>query len=171
MRRDVVTKTQFALHSLLEFLHLRNMELMTTNDDDNNTSRTTTTMLQQQLMEHYPNGIVQCYRSAPAKRPGELSGKIRWPIDNTTSTNSNPNFPAWMVHESIQDCDYRALHVGDPLFVDLDGNVITYDGSHGDIVYLIFVNEGGYYYESSGTGIGVAIRSKFDLQTGEFIHI
>jgi aspartoacylase len=171
LRHDIVTKTQFALHSLLEFLHLRNMELMMTNDDDDNTSRTTTTMLQQQLIEHYPNGIVQCYRSAPAKRPGELSGKIRWPIDTATSTNSNPNFPAWMVHESIQDCDYSALHVGDPLFVDLDGNVITYDGSHGDIVYLIFVNEGGYYYESSGTGIGVAIRSKFDLQTGEFVHI
>ena len=168
LRHDIVTKTQFALHSLLEFLHLRNMELMT--NDDDNASRTTTTMLQR-LMEHYPNGIVQCYRSAPAKRPGELSGKIRWPIIDTTTANSNPNFPAWMVHESIQDCDYGALHVGDPLFVDLDGNVITYDGSHGDIVYLIFVNEGGYYYESSGTGLGVAIRSKFDLQTGEFVHI
>ena len=34
-------------------------------------------------------------------------------------------------------------------------------------MYLIFVNEGGYYYASSGTGIGVAVRSQFDLQTGE----
>lgn len=76
-----------------------------------------------------------------------------------------------MVHKSIQDCDYRALNVGDPLFVDLDGNVITYDGSHGDVVYLIFVNGGGYYYESSGTGVGVAVRSEFDLQTGEFVSI
>jgi aspartoacylase len=178
LRHDIVMKTQFALHSLLEFLHLRNIELLNKekkeeeNDDNNgqktnddNTSSRTTIL--QQLMQHYPNGIVPCYRSAPAKQPGELSGKIRWPID---TTSINPNFPAWMVHESIQDCDYyKGLHVGDPLFVDLDGNVITYDGSHGDVVYLIFVNEGGYYYESSGTGVGVAVCSKFDLQTGEFL--
>jgi aspartoacylase len=151
LRHDIVRKTQFALHSLLEFLHLRNIELLNKekkeeNDDnngqmtndDNSSSRTT---ILQQLMQHYPKGIVPCYRSAPAKQPGELSGKIRWPID---TTSINPNFPAWMVHESIQDCDYKALHVGDPLFVDIDGNVITYDGSHGDVVYLIFVNEGGF---------------------------
>ena len=29
------------------------------------------------------------------------------------------------------------------------------------------VNEGGYYHASSGTGIGVAVSSQFDLQTGE----
>ena len=30
----------------------------------------------------------------------------------------------------------------------------------------MFVNEGGYYYKSSGTGIGVAITSKFKLSDG-----
>ena len=51
----------------------------------------------------------------------------------------------------------------------MDGKVIPYDGSHGDEVHLIFVNEGGYYYESSGTGIGVAVKSEFDWQTGYFV--
>ena len=110
----------------------------------------------------YPGGVVPCYRSAPAVRPGELSGKICWPNDA-----SNPNFPALMVHGSVQDRDFGELRVGDPLFVELDGTVVPYDGSHGDVVHVIFVNEGGYYYESSGTGVGVAVRSQFDLLTGE----
>ncbi|EED87972.1 aspartoacylase, partial [Thalassiosira pseudonana CCMP1335] len=110
IRHDVVEKTEAAMHSLLEFLHLRNLDM------------------------------VPCYRSAPAVRPGELSGKISWSNDAT-----NPNFPAVMIHKSLQDRDFYPLRVGDPLFVGLDGNVITYDGSHGDEVHLIFVNEGGYY--------------------------
>lgn len=97
-------------------------------------------------------------------RPGELSGKICWPNDA-----SNPNFPALMVHGSVQDRDFGELRVGDPLFVELDGTVVPYDGSHGDVVHVIFVNEGGYYYESSGTGVGVAVRSQFDLLTGWFL--
>lgn len=33
----------------------------------------------------------------------------------------------------------------------------------------MFVNEGGYYYKSSGTGIGVAVASQFSLRDG-MIH-
>lgn len=36
----------------------------------------------------------------------------------------------------------------------------------GDEVYVIFVNEAGYYYASSGTGIGVAVTSYYDLDSG-----
>jgi hypothetical protein len=52
------------------------------------------------------------------------------------------------------------------MFVALDGSIIPYNGSHGDEVILIFINEGGYYYKSSGTGITVAAKSHFDLFTG-----
>jgi len=155
IRHEVVEKTEAALHSLLEFLHLRNLEL---GDDANEKS------VLDHLRDIYPGGIVPCYRSAPAVRPGELSGKISWPNDP-----ENPNFPAVMVHKSIQDRDFEPLRVGDPLFVSLDGEVIPYDGSHGDEVNLLFVNEGGYYYASSGTGIGVAVKSEFDWQTGYFV--
>jgi succinylglutamate desuccinylase len=157
IRHDVVEKTEAALHSLLEFLHLRNLEIEE-NKDDSSTS------VLDRLRKIYPYGIVPCYRSAPAVRPGELSGKISWPNDP-----ENPNFPAVMVHKSIQDRDFEALRIGDPLFVTLDGTIIPYDGSHGEEVHLIFVNEGGYYYASSGTGIGVAVKSEFDWQTGYFV--
>ena len=157
LRHDVIEKTQAAMHSLLEFLHVRNLDLQ----KGDKTNGETTVM--DKLREIYPNNVVPCYRSAPAVRPGELSGKISWPTDS-----SNPNFPAVIVHKSLQDKDFEPLRVGDPLFVTLDGTVIPYDGSHGDEVHLIFVNEGGYYYASSGTGIGVAVKSRFDWETGWF---
>ena len=56
------------------------------------------------------------------------------------------------------------------LFIGMDGTIIPYNGSHGDEVYLMFVNEGGYYYASSGTGIGVAIPNTYDLLTGHFCN-
>jgi hypothetical protein len=34
---------------------------------------------------------------------------------------------------------------------------------------LMFINEGGYYYASSGTGISVALKDEFDLTTGNLI--
>lgn len=147
------------MHALFEFLHLNNLEIE--NNGDANSGGSPAVL--DELRYSFPGGIVPCYRSAPAVRPGELSGKIVWPTDP-----SNPNFPELMVHRSIQDRDFQPLRVGDPLFVKLDGTIVEYDGSHGDEVHLIFVNEGGYYYESSGTGIGVAVKSRFDWQTGKF---
>jgi len=138
LRHDVIEQTQAAMHSLLEFLHLRNLDLQRGDKTDDKTT------VLNKLRHIYPNNIVPCYRSAPAVRQGELSGKISWPNDE-----SNPNFPAVIVHKSLQDRDFEPLCVGDPLFVRLDGTIIPYDGSHGDEVHLIFVNEGGYYYESS----------------------
>ncbi|KAL3781534.1 hypothetical protein ACHAW5_005431 [Stephanodiscus triporus] len=161
LRHDCVEKTQAALYSLLEFFHSRNLELEA--EGKGGGPPPSPTVLDR-LGELYPGGLVPCYRSAPAVRPGELSGKISWPADDL-----NPNFPSLMVHRSIQDRDYASLRVGDPLFVRLDGSVIPYDGSHGDEVHVIFVNEGGYYYASSGTGVGVAVRSLFDLRTGWFV--
>jgi hypothetical protein len=92
-----------------------------------------------------------------------MSGKISWP-----SHVDNPNFPQWMIHESVQDQDFQLLRRGDALFVQLDGTILHYDGAYGDEIYLIFINEGGYYYPSSGTGISVALLTQYDLQTGLF---
>lgn len=30
----------------------------------------------------------------------------------------------------------------------------------------MFVNEGGYYYQSSGRGVSVAVKANYDLETG-----
>ncbi|KAI2510066.1 Succinylglutamate desuccinylase / Aspartoacylase family [Fragilaria crotonensis] len=149
LRHDAVENTKRALHAFLEFLER-------TNHGDGAT-------VLAELKEVYPSGHVPCFQSASAKHPGELSGRIKWP-----SCAYNINFPAYMVHKSIQDRDFCMIRTGDPLFVGRDGSVITYNGSHGDEVYLMFVNEGGYYYASSGTGIGVAVPKTFDLLTGHF---
>ena len=145
IRHDVVEKTETAMHALMEFFHLRNLEIE--NDNNNNSSEenesSSSSSILTRLQHIYPGGIVPCYRSAPAVQPGELSGKISWP-----NCPSNPNFPALMVHKSLQDRDFEPLRVGDPLFVQVDGTIIPYDGSHGEEVHLIFVNEGGYYYAS-----------------------
>jgi succinylglutamate desuccinylase len=149
LRHDVVEKTQRALAAALEFLERHN-----THPEE----------LYRELQSLYPSGRVPCYRSAPAQRTGEISGKISWPSDP-----DNKNFPAWMVHSSVQDQDFQEIRSGDPLFVDLDGNVINYDGSHGSPVLLMFINEGGYYYSSSGTGISVARRDEYSLETGQLL--
>lgn len=149
LRHDIVDKTQKALEAALEFLQKY---------------KTDPEALESEIQDYFPDGKVPCYRSAPAKRKGEMSSKIPWPCDE-----SNPNFPSWMVHKSVQDEDFKEIHTGDPLFVDLDGNIIPYDGSHGSPILLMFVNEGGYYYASSGTGISVAQRDHFSLQTGKLI--
>ncbi|ACI65575.1 predicted protein [Phaeodactylum tricornutum CCAP 1055/1] len=150
LRHDAVERTQQAVAALLEFLQLHNQDR---------------TRLLQNLRQAYDNKKVPCFRSAPARRPGEMSGKITWPCDS-----ENVNFPAVMVHKDLQDRDFHEIQTGDPLFVDLKGKTIPYTGSHGSPVYLMFVNEGGYYYASSGTGIGVAIRADFNLESGKFVE-
>ena len=39
-----------------------------------------------------------------------------------------------------------------------DGRLIAYDGSMGEVVYPVFVNEAAYYLRESGRGVGVARR-------------
>lgn len=150
LRHDIFEQTQMALKALLEFLEERNAGKDVLG----------------QLKRMYPDEAVPCFRSAPAKLPGEMSGKLVWPSDP-----DNPNFPEFMVHKSIQDQDFKLIRKGDPLFVKLDGSVVNYEGSHGDEVYLIFVNEGGYYFQSSGTGIGVALAARFNLENGMIVEL
>lgn len=168
LRHDAVEKTESAIHALFEYLHLHN---------------TDRSRLQEELERVYAGGgtsdsggggasgqevgfgRVPCFRSAKAKNKGEMSSKIQWP-----SASDNPNFPALMVHKQLQDQDFTLIETGDALFVDLDGNVIPYNGSHGSPIYLMFVNEGGYYYASSGTGISVAVKAEYDLESGMLIE-
>mmetsp|Transcript_38406 Transcript_38406/g.115085 ORF Transcript_38406/g.115085 Transcript_38406/m.115085 type:complete len:418 (-) Transcript_38406:147-1400(-) len=150
LRHDAVENTQRAVRAVLEFLERRNRE--------------GEHAILRELRGRYPRGRVPCFRSAPARVDGEMSGKIRWPSDD-----DNPNFPGAVVHRSLQDRDFHPIRRGDPLFVELDGSIVEYDGSHGEEVYLIFVNEGGYYYRSSGTGIGVAVKAEFDLEHGRLM--
>ena len=176
LRHDKVEEMEYALDAVLEFLHR---------------SQTEPAILLQELQAMYPDGIVPCFRSAPAIRKGEMSAKLVWPTfdddqneededekdDNehdydegthhTSRINiQNENFPKWIVHKDVQDRDFYPITTGDPLFVTIDGEVIPYDGSHGNSVLLMFINEGGYYYKSSGTGISVARNDTYDLLTG-----
>lgn len=149
LRHDIVENTQEALDATLEF-----MERYNANPQE----------VDEELRQAFPSGRITCYVSAPSQRKGEISSKIAWPSDP-----ENPNFPAWMVHKSVQDQDFAEISTGDPLFVDLDGNTIPYDGSHGSPVTLLFINEGGYYYASSGTGISVAHRREFLFENAELL--
>ena len=149
LRHDKVEEMQETLNSALEFLQRNQQE---------------PEKLLNELKTFYPSGKIPCYRSAPAIREGEMSAKLVWPSDP-----DNENFPQWLVHKDVQDQDFQEIKKGDPLFVNLDGDVIPYDGSHGSPVLLMFINEGGYYYASSGTGISVALKDEFDLITGNLI--
>lgn len=154
IRQDAVEKSKLALESFFEFLERHNQ------------SEKRGQSMVDLIRKWYPRGRIPCYRSATARKEGEMSGKIRWPC-----SDHNPNFPAYMIHHSIQDQDFCLLKTGDPLFVTLDGTVIPYDGSHGDPVHLMFVNEGGYYYASSGTGIGTAVATEYNLETADFVNV
>jgi succinylglutamate desuccinylase len=149
LRHDAVERTQEALFALMEFFDRHN------NDKE---------ALMAELKQNYPSGNVPCYKSAAAKKRGEMSGKISWPSDP-----ENKNFPALMIHKDIQDRDFYPIKTGDPLFVEHDGTVIPYSGSHGSPVYLMFVNEGGYYYESSGRGIAICLRANFLFESGKLL--
>ena len=47
-----------------------------------------------------------------------------------------------MVHPQLHGHDYHALHPGDPLFIDFDGNVTCYEGEK--TVYPVFIQESAY---------------------------
>ena len=151
LRHNIVENTQEALAATLQFIERYN-----TNPEE----------VDNELRQAFPSGRITCYVSAPSTRKGEISSKIDWPSDP-----DNPNFPVWMVHKSVQDKDFAEIRTGDPLFVDLDGNVIPYDGSHGSPITLLFINEGGYYYASSGTGISVAQRREFLFETAKLLPL
>ncbi|XP_043940024.1 N-acyl-aromatic-L-amino acid amidohydrolase (carboxylate-forming)-like [Protopterus annectens] len=48
-----------------------------------------------------------------------------------------------VIHPDLQDKDFLPLHPGDPIFLTLDGETITYNGD--SVVYPVFINEAAYY--------------------------
>lgn len=48
-----------------------------------------------------------------------------------------------MLHPSVQNSGYFKLNKGDPLFMSLEGETITYEGD--EALYTVFVNEAAYY--------------------------
>ena len=48
-----------------------------------------------------------------------------------------------MVHPDLQDNDYVAVSKGDPLFVDLSGDILRYEEEEG--AHALFINEAAYY--------------------------
>jgi len=106
--------------------------------------------------------VDRCNRGDPPPLPPTLGvyvdvGSIPWPQQDDT-------LPEGVVHPSLQDADFVSLSKGGALFLMLDGTVVTYDGSFGDEVVPIFVNEAAYYYSQSGAGIGIATMREVSLQ-------
>eukprot|EP00316_Scyphosphaera_apsteinii_P021190 CAMPEP_0119303702 /NCGR_PEP_ID=MMETSP1333-20130426/5092_1 /TAXON_ID=418940 /ORGANISM="Scyphosphaera apsteinii, Strain RCC1455" /LENGTH=362 /DNA_ID=CAMNT_0007306441 /DNA_START=68 /DNA_END=1153 /DNA_ORIENTATION=+ len=75
-------------------------------------------------------------------------GKVPWEAGHDGS-----KLPGAVVHHSLQDRDFGVLSRGDPLYQRVDGSVLAYDGSCGEIVHPVFVNEAAYYYAESGQGV------------------
>jgi len=93
LRHDAVQHTLAALFHVLDFIeHYNKNNGDNDGDDDSNNSYLAA------LEAHYADHRVPCFRSAQAVAKGELSGKIPWP-----SHPENPNFPAYVVHASLQD--------------------------------------------------------------------
>ncbi|KAJ8266320.1 hypothetical protein GJAV_G00129060 [Gymnothorax javanicus] len=65
-----------------------------------------------------------------------VSEKVDYPRDK------NGNITA-MVHPNLQDCDWKQMNPGDPMFQTFDGRSITYEG--GSAIYPTFINEAAYY--------------------------
>jgi succinylglutamate desuccinylase len=90
LRHDAILKTKIAMYYVMEFITLYN-HTYDDNNNDNNTAKTDPS-IHHVLHDMYPLGTVPCFTDL---------GKIPWPNHGT-----NPNFPLYVVHESIQDREY-----------------------------------------------------------------
>jgi succinylglutamate desuccinylase len=66
-----------------------------------------------------------------------------------------------MIHADRQGQDYQPMNTGDPLFYDLQGQTIAYEGSQ--TVYPVFINEAAYYEK----GIAMVITEKQTITISE----
>ena len=103
-----------------------------------------------------------CNQRKPPPLPPTLRafvdlGKLPWP-------SGEGCLPGAIVHPALQDADWVRITTGHPLFVALDGTVIAYDGSFGEEVVPVFINEAAYYYAQSGPGIGIATPRDLPLE-------
>jgi aspartoacylase len=70
-----------------------------------------------------------------------------------------------MVHPNLQDQDYQPIKPGDPLFMTLDGETITYKGDK--TLYGAFINEAAYY--DAHVGLSFMDKVQITLQSDPII--
>ena len=73
--------------------------------------------------------------------------------------DENGNIVA-MVHPNLQDNDYVSIKKGDPLFVTLNGEIITYEKD--EVVHALFINEAAYY--EKGFAMCLARKRTIELE-------
>ncbi len=64
-----------------------------------------------------------------------------------------------MIHPNLQDNDYTKIQKNDPLFITLEGKIISYDEEKD--VYALFVNEAAYY--EKGFAMCLAEKKRVEL--------
>ena len=84
-------------------------------------------------------------------------GKVPF-VESHSSVRPASKMPGALVAPSLQDRDFAPLRKGEPLYMTLDGTLVAYDGSLGDVVHPVFVNEAAYYLHESGRGVGMSER-------------
>lgn len=94
--------------------------------------------------------------------PAETTGyrfieKIPFPVDEHGEI-------AGMIHPDRQDRDYQPIAPGDPLFITLAGETITYQGEQ--TVYGAFINEAAYYDRSIGLSLMEKVRIAYPHSKG-----
>lgn len=104
-------------------------------------------LLLEYLELHYSGGAP---RPPPKLRVFVDQGKMPWP-----DAGGESSLPGALIVPTLQDRDFEVLRAGDPMFENEDGTVVLYDGSCGESVYPVFVNEAAYYYAQSGRGVGL----------------
>lgn len=72
----------------------------------------------------------------------------------TLGLMSYPESGDWMLHPNVDGHDFRELKNGDPLFINIQGDMLAYEG---ESVYPLFVNEAAY--QENNTAIEYAIKT------------
>ena len=114
------------------------------------------------LERHHAGAPPLLPRTLPAY---EFLGKVPF-VEHTLGARLSTlqsALPGAMVALQLQDRDFAPLRTGDPLYESLDGSIVPYDGSHGEVVCPVFINEAAYYYSESGRGIGMARRIEWPV--------
>lgn len=76
---------------------------------------------------------------------------VDYPRDENCDINA-------MVHSKRQNRDFCKIKKGDPLFLDLNGDIVSYKEQ--EEVYPVFINEAAYYEK----GIAMSLTKKIELE-------
>lgn len=102
------------------------------------------------FIEQHNQGVVP---TLPAQQEGyRFIKKVKLPENEAGELTA-------MLHPNLQDQDYQPIHPGDPFFMTLEGETITYDGDK--TVYGAFINEAAYY--DAHVGLSLMEKVTIDL--------